>query len=107
MDSGKYTATLEDIGTEIELPYEFDTALELWVAWRDHGIMPRAGGYLEQPRQWRYTMRVLNSRHTPIYQQYMTKDRDTQQDDETRWIDGDADIGQPFDLGRWIESPKN
>lgn len=37
---------------DVQLGYPLETALALWKAWDDHGIMAVAGGYLDQPRQW-------------------------------------------------------
>lgn len=86
----------------MELPCDFDTALELWAGW-EKGILPRAGGYLDQPRWFRQLMRLLNSRHAPIYQQHMAAkypDQNKPDSDGTQWIEADEGLGQPFDFGR-------
>lgn len=89
---------MEDIGDAVELPCDFGTALELWTAWRDKGIMARAGGLLDQPRWWRNLMRFISARHAPVYAAYMREQeekrgkpqQDEQQDGDMRVADGFA-----------------
>jgi hypothetical protein len=38
----------------------------MWWAYRQHGILPRAGGYLDQPAAWWDTVRVLNIWYSTI-----------------------------------------
>lgn len=40
--------------------YDRATLLFLWTAYRDHGLMPLAGGIFDQPAVWLDAMRVLN-----------------------------------------------
>ena len=39
------------------LPY--DMAVDMFLAWRKHGVMAVAGGYLDQPTQWEHDMRKM------------------------------------------------
>ena len=45
---------------EVPLPYPLATCLELWNAWKEHGVTPYGGGYFDQPRQWRRMIRLMN-----------------------------------------------
>lgn len=65
----------EDIGEELELPCDFATALELWIAYKEHGVMARSGGLLDQPRWWRTVIRLISSRHSPIYDQHRAQQK--------------------------------
>lgn len=80
----------EDIGATVELPYDLATALELWTAWRDHGTLPRAGGYLDQPRAWRSTIRFMNSRHAPIHAAHL-REQDEERENRGRRAEGGYD----------------
>lgn len=93
---------LADIGDTLELPCDLDTALELWTGYRDHGILARAGGYLDQPRWWRNLMRLISSRHSPISDQH----RAEQATDDSKperghggeaWAHGDIPIADGWD----------
>lgn len=53
----------EDLPDEIPVRYTPEVCMELWSAWRDHHIMPYAGGYMEQPAAWRKVIRLFNQRH--------------------------------------------
>lgn len=46
------------------LPYPEDLARDLWLAWDKKSVMPRAGGYLDQPRRWLRLIRFLNMRYS-------------------------------------------
>lgn len=35
-------------------------AFPMWWAWRQHGVLPLSGGYLDQPAAWWETVRILN-----------------------------------------------
>ena len=84
----------------MELPCDLATALELWTAW-EKGVMPRAGGYLQQPRWWRALIRFLNSRHAPISAQHYAAKNDKQDSaDDTNWIEGGDDVGAPLSFDR-------
>lgn len=48
------------------LGYPLETALLLWRGWEDHGVLPRAGGILDQPRQWQRLIQTLNHRLSVI-----------------------------------------
>lgn len=52
---------------QVELYGGFRTALGLWVAFREHGVMPYGGGYMQQPRKWRDTIEYLNERYFRAY----------------------------------------
>jgi hypothetical protein len=45
---------------EIELPYSYALSVDLWLAWKQHHIMPNPGGYLQQPRKWMALIHRLN-----------------------------------------------
>ena len=47
---------------DVVLPYPFDLALDLFLAYKDHGVMESAGGYLDQSRAWRGTIRFFQWR---------------------------------------------
>lgn len=64
--------------------------------------MPRAGGYLQQPRWWRNVIRFLNDRHAPISAAYMAAKYPSEgkQNDTTNWIEGGDDVGEPLSFER-------
>lgn len=41
--------------------YPSDDVFEMFYAWKSHGIMAVAGGYLDQPIQWHRDMQVCRS----------------------------------------------
>ncbi len=43
------------------LHYPRREAWALWRAWEDHGVMPHAGGYLDQPPEWRQTIETFQA----------------------------------------------
>lgn len=67
------------MGDTLAFPCDFDTAMELWTAWKDGYVMPRAGGLLDQPRWWRQLIRLITSRYVPVYDQQR---RETAESDE-------------------------
>lgn len=101
MDTDVRSTVLAEIDEAVELPCDLSTALELWAAW-DKGVMPRAGGYLQQPRWWRALMRFLNSRHAPISAAYYAENggKEGKQDDTTNWMEGGDDVGEPLSFER-------
>jgi len=54
----------------VALPWSWATCTELWTAWREHGVMPLRGGYLDQPRAWRQMLRFFSSRYGYAAQAY-------------------------------------
>lgn len=80
----------------MELPCDFGTALELWTAYKDKGIMPRAGGYLDQPRWWRNLVRFMNSRHSPIYAAYEREQEAKRGATGDSYADGDMPVADGF-----------
>lgn len=96
---------LDDIKDEIQLPCDFRKAIELWIAWTQHGIMPRAGGYLDQPRWWLQLVRLFTSRHTPIHQQYIAEKYPDKSQGDDKQYEGDMPLVNGWDgLGNWITS---
>lgn len=59
------------IPDEIVLPRPLTTCVELWNAYKEHGIMPVSGGYFDQPRWWRGLIRVMNSVYNPLYKAHL------------------------------------
>lgn len=59
-----------DTAPMIALPYKFSVCLSLWSAW-GKGIMPKAGGFFDQPRDWQRMIGLFNQRHNRIFRQYM------------------------------------
>lgn len=86
------------------MPYDLATALELWTAYRDHGILPRTGGYLDQPRSWRAVIRFISSRHSPIYRQHM-REQDEQRSNtkHSGKYEGDLPVADGWKSLNWIE----
>lgn len=60
---------IHDASEYIDLGYSLSTAFDLWAAWKDHHVMPCAGGYLDQPRRWRDLIHQMNRRFNPQYEQ--------------------------------------
>lgn len=89
---------------EEDLGYPFSTAVLLWTAWRDHGVMAVAGGLLDQPRRWRDTIGIMNDHHAPIQQQYMNEQRgdhnNPPSDNVDNWIEDGVDMGTPMSFDR-------
>jgi hypothetical protein len=54
--------------------FDFDLSLELYKAWKDHGVMAVAGGYLDQPTQWRSTIRLCEKLYATQAEPYMELD---------------------------------
>lgn len=48
------------------LGYTLQDAYDLWTAW-EKGVMPRAGGYEDQPARWRRMIRLMNRRFSRAY----------------------------------------
>jgi hypothetical protein len=42
-------------------PYGSDLAWALWRAWEKHGVMPDAGGYLDQAPEWKRMIETLDA----------------------------------------------
>lgn len=51
----------------VALGYSLALALDLWTAWVDHNVMPRRGGYLDQPRRWQRLIHTMNRRYNAAY----------------------------------------
>ncbi len=65
-------------------------AFDLWTAYKDHGILPKRGGYDDQPRRWLRMIHAMNRRFNKAYErakdEHMPPDRNGTGDDG----DGDA-----------------
>jgi hypothetical protein len=63
----------------------------LWLAWKDHHVMPRGGGYLDQPRWWLKLIGFFNTRYNPIYARWLDESfkSDTRDDDDDDTFDLD------------------
>lgn len=60
----------DDLPETVTLGYPLDTALLLWRGYSDHGLLPFAGGLLDQPRRWRRLIRLLDDRAMKIEAAY-------------------------------------
>jgi len=38
---------------------DLSTTIELYWAWKEHGVMPVSGGFLDQPVQWQTDMKLF------------------------------------------------
>lgn len=93
----------EPLPDEYDLGYPFATAISLWLAWRDHGTMPRAGGYLDQPRRWQRMIDIFNSLHSPIYRQYMAEKYPEKPETPDVTGDGYLPVANGWNGLNWIE----
>lgn len=50
----------------VTLLYPLSLSLDLWIAYIRHGVMPQAGGYLDQPRAWRDLIHRFNQRYNAV-----------------------------------------
>lgn len=48
--------------------YTLSRAFDLWTAWKDHHVMPRRGGYDDQPRRWQRMIHTMNRRFNKAYE---------------------------------------
>lgn len=77
----------------VDLGYPLAHAFDLWMAWKEKGVMPRRGGYEDQPRRWLRMIRFLNRRYAVAYDLAKAEhvpDRDN------GGVDDEADIMQGF-----------
>lgn len=72
--------------SSIDLGYPLAKAFDLWTAWKDHNVMPRRGGYLDQPRRWRTMIHAMNRRYALAYDRAKAEHRP----DDARDDDGDV-----------------
>ena len=62
-------ADLPDMPEGVSLHgYSVDTALFLWRGYASHGLLPHAGGLLDQPRRWRRMIAALDDRADRVEQ---------------------------------------
>lgn len=52
----------------IQLGYSLSEAYDLWLAW-EKGVMPKAGGYFDQPRRWVRMIHITNKRYNRAFKQ--------------------------------------
>lgn len=61
---------------EVEVYGSLSLSIALFTAWRDHGVMPRSGGYEDQPRRWRAMIALFNQRYYRAYHEEASYDVD-------------------------------
>lgn len=63
--------------------------------------MARAGGLLDQPRWWRAVIRLISSRHSPIYDEYRAQQKadgdKPERDSGEAWAHGDMPVADGWD----------
>lgn len=59
----------------VDLGYPLALAWDLWLAWKDGHVMPRRGGYLDQPRRWQRMIHAMNRRFNYWYERAKAEHR--------------------------------
>lgn len=65
--------------TDFGLYMDEDAALESFGALMEHGVLARAGGWLDQPQHWRRTMAALQSEYGRIAAELAAQKRGRQE----------------------------
>lgn len=96
----------EDVWAEVDtvlLGWELVEAFHLWVAY-EKGILPRAGGYLDQPRAFRRLVETLNYRYARMLkltpEEVADRRMQYRPDLDPRTLAGDEPAVTSFDMFR-------